>query len=193
MFEKYLKKSSFESLEDFQKNFEIIVPEKFNFAYDVVDEYARIDPDKRAICWVNDQGETHNFTFADLKKASDETASFFQSLGIGHGDKVMLILKRRFEFWFSILALHKIGAIGVPATHLLTPKDLIYRNNAAGIKMVITVSEPEIIHSVNEALAESPTVEKLVTVGDHTPEGWISFHDGMRNAKPFVAPTGEAA
>ena len=86
MFEKYLKKSAFESLEDFKQNFEIIVPEHFNFAYDVVDEYARINPSKRAICWVNDKGETHDFTFAELKQRSDETASFFQSLGIGRGD-----------------------------------------------------------------------------------------------------------
>jgi len=193
MFEKYLKKSSFESLEDFQKNFEIIVPERFNFAYDVVDEYARISPSKKAICWVNDKEEIHNFTFADLKRESDKTASFFQSLGIGHGDKVMLILKRRYEFWFAILALHKIGAIGVPATHLLTTKDLIYRNNAAGIKMVIAVSEPEITHSIIEALAKSPTVKKWVSVGEPTPEGWISFHEGIRLAKPFVAPQGEAA
>ena len=192
MFEKYLKKSSFDSLEDFQKNFEIIVPEKFNFAYDVVDEYARTNPSKRAICWVNDKNETHEFTFADLKKASDQTASFFQSLGIGRGDKVMMILKRRYEFWFSILALHKIGAIGIPATHLLTPKDLIYRNNAAGVKMIISVSEHEIIHSINEALAKSPTVEKLVSVGDPTPEGWVSFSEGFQNAKPFVAPVGDA-
>ena len=78
MFEKFLKKPAFESLEDFQKNFEIIVPEKFNFAYDVVDEYARTNPSKRAISWVNDKGETRDFSFADLKKGSDETASFFQ-------------------------------------------------------------------------------------------------------------------
>ena len=193
MFEKYLKKSAFESLEDFQNNFEIIVPEHFNFAYDVVDEYARTNPSKRAICWVNDQGEIHNFTFADLKKASDETASFFQSLGIGRGDKVMLILKRRFEFWFSILALHKIGAIGVPATHLLTHKDLSYRNNAAGIKMIISVSEPELINSINESMVESLTVKTLVSVGDTTPEGWVSFHEGVQNAAPFVKPQGEAA
>lgn len=193
MFEKYLKKSAFESLEDFQKNFEIIVPEKFNFAYDVVDEYARTNPSKRAICWVNDKGEAHNFTFADLKKTSDEAASFFQSLGIGRGDKVMMIMKRRYEFWFAILALHKIGAVGVPATHLLTPKDIIYRCTAAGIKMIISVAEHDIIHSINEAMAGSPTVEKLVSVGAPTPEGWISFHEGVGNAKPFIAPQGEAA
>ena len=193
MFEKYLKKSVFESLDDFKQNFEIIVPEQFNFAYDVVDEYARTNPSKRAICWVNDKGETHEFTFADLKVASDETASFFQTLGIGRGDKVMMILKRRYEFWFSILALHKIGAIGIPATHLLTPKDLVYRNNAAGVKMIIAVSEPEIINNINEARAKSPTVEKLVTVGESTPEGWVSFRNGKMNAPPFVVPLGEAA
>src|ERR1035437_4885339 len=186
MFEKYLKKSTFESLEDFQNNYELLIPDNFNFAYDVVDEYARISPSKRAICWVNDKGLHHDFTFAELKEKSDATASFFQSLGIDRGDKVMLILKRRYEFWYSILALHKIGAICIPATHLLTPKDLIYRNNAAGIKMIISVSEPEIVHNINEAMSGSPTVEKLVTVGDPTPEDWISFRDGVRNAKPFV-------
>lgn len=193
MFEKYLKKSEFESLEDFQKNLEIIIPEHFNFAYDVVDEYAQTEPLKRAICWVNTEGEVHNFTFADMKKASDDTASFFQSIGIKRGDRVMLILKRRYEFWFSILALHKIGAVGVPATHLLTHKDLSYRNNAAGIKMIVAVSEDELVNSINESLPESPTVEKLVSVGEHTPEGWISFHQGVENAAPFVRPQGDLA
>lgn len=188
MFENYLKKASFDSLDDFRENFEIIIPRRFNFAYDVVDEYARTNPSKRAICWVNDKGEKHDFTFGDLKTASDQTASFFQSLGIGRGDKVMMIMKRRYEFWFSILALHKIGAVGVPATHLLTPKDLIYRNNAAGIKMIVSVSEPEIVNSINDAMAGSPTVEKLVSVGDPTPEGWISFRDGMQHAAPFITP-----
>ena len=193
MFEKYLKKSEFESLEDFQNNFEIIVPVQFNFAYDVVDEYARVNPTKRAICWVNDKGLHRDFTFADLKKASDDTASFLQSQGIGRGDKVMMILKRRYEFWFTILALHKIGAVGIPATHLLTPKDLIYRNNAAGVKMIISVSENEIVKSINDAMAGSPTVEKLISVGEPTPSGWVSFHEGVQNAQPFVVPQGEAA
>ncbi len=193
MFEKYLKKSEFESLEDFQNNFEIIVPEQFNFAYDVVDEYARVSPTKRAICWVNDKGLHRDFSFTDLKKASDDTASFLQSLGIGRGDKVMMILKRRYEFWFTILALHKIGAVGIPATHLLTPKDLIYRNNAAGVKMIISVSETEIVKSINDAMAGSPTVEKLVSVGEPTPIGWTSFHEGVQNAQPFIVPQGEDA
>ncbi len=193
MFQKYLKKSDFESLEDFLKNFEVVIPDHFNFAYDVVDEYARISPLKRAICWVNDKGKHHDFTFGELKEKSDAVASFFQSLGIIRGDKVMLILKRRFEFWFSILALHKIGAICIPATHLLTPKDIIFRNNAAGTKMIVCVDEPEIIKNVNDAMADSPTIETLVSVGDLRHEGWQPFNEGISNAKPFIPPTGEAA
>jgi acetyl-CoA synthetase len=193
MFEKYLKKSTFESLEDFLNNFEILIPDNFNFAYDVVDEFARISPSKRAICWINDKGNHHDFTYAELKEKSDATASFFQSLGIGRGDKVMLILKRRFEFWFSILALHKIGAICIPATHLLTPKDIIYRNNAAGTKMIVSVSENEIVSNINKAMPGSPAVETLVSVGDETPDGWLSFYEGIKNAKPFSRPSGEKA
>ncbi len=191
MYRKYLKKSEFESLEDFCKNYEIIVPENFNFAYDVVDEYARISPSKRAICWVNDEGVHHDFTFAELKTKSDQTASFFQSLGIGRGDKVMLILKRRYEFWYSILALHKIGAICIPATHLLTKKDIIYRNNAAGTKMIVSVIEPDLTESINEAMAESLTVETLVGIGTNVPTGWISFTEGIEKAKPFICPSRE--
>jgi acetyl-CoA synthetase len=193
MFEKYLKKSNFESLEDFLNNFEVLIPDNFNFAYDVVDEYARITPSKRAICWVNDKGKHYDFTFGELKEKSDAAASFFQSLGIGRGDKVMLILKRRFEFWFSILALHKIGAICIPATHLLTPKDLIYRNNAAGTKMIVCVDENEIIKNVDDAMAGSPTVETFVSVGNQSHEGWLSFNEGIRNAKPFSRPIRDAA
>lgn len=131
MLERFINKTTFESQEDFIKNFKIKVPENFNFGYDVVDAWAEEEPDKIALCWTNDQGEHIDFTFADLKKYTDQTAAYFQSLGIGHGDMVMLILKRRYEFWFSIIALHKLGAVVIPATHLLTKKDIVYRANAA--------------------------------------------------------------
>ena len=111
MLERFINKTTFESQEDFIKNFKIKVPENFNFGYDVVDAWAEEEPDKIALCWTNDQGEHIDFTFADLKKYTDQTAAYFQSQGIGHGDMVMLILKRRYEFWFSIIALHKLGAV----------------------------------------------------------------------------------
>ena len=104
MLERFIDKTTFESQEDFIKNFKIKVPENFNFGYDVVDAWAEEEPDKKALCWTNDHGEHIDFTFADLKRYTDQTASYFQSLGIGHGDMVMLILKRRYEFWFSIIA-----------------------------------------------------------------------------------------
>ena len=141
MVERFLSQTSFTSQEDFIKNLKINVPENFNFGYDVVDAWAAEQPDKPALLWTNDQGECRQFTFADMKRYTDMTASYFQSLGIGHGDMVMLILKRRYEFWFSIVALHKLGAVVIPATHLLTKKDIVYRCNAADIKMIVCAGE----------------------------------------------------
>ena len=162
MLEKYLKKTEFESYDDFINNFSINVPPNLNFSYDIVDEYAKTEPDKKALVWCDDNNEEAIFTFADLKRYSNQTANYFKSLGIGKGDPVMLVLKRRYEFWFCILALHKLGAICIPATHLLTKKDFSYRNNAASIKMVVTVNEPEVLDNVDAAMEESPTLTKRV-------------------------------
>ena len=114
MLEKFLKQTVFTSQEDFMKNFHVNVPENFNFGYDVVDAWAAEQPDKKAILWVGNDGQKIDFTFADIKRESDRAASFFKSLGIEKGDRVMLILKRHYEFWFSIIALHKIGAVCIP-------------------------------------------------------------------------------
>ena len=179
MLERFLDKTSFSSQEDFMKNFKVKVPDCFNFGYDVIDEWARIAPEKKALLWTNDQGKRIDFTFADIKRESDKTASYFQSLGIGHGDMVMLILKRRYEFWFSIIALHKLGAVCIPATHLLTKKDIVYRCNAADIKMIVAAGEGVILQHIKEAMPDCPTVEKLVSVGPEIPEGFEDFHQGI--------------
>ncbi|MBU3837206.1 MAG: AMP-binding protein [Candidatus Phocaeicola faecigallinarum] len=188
MLERFVKQTQFTSQEDFIKNFRIEVPENFNFGYDVVDAWAAEDPDKEAILWTNDKGECIHFSYADLKKYTDQTASYFQSLGIGHGDKVMLILKRRYEFWYSIIALHKLGAVVIPATHLLTKKDIVYRCNAASIKMIVVAGEEVITKHVIDAMPDSPTVEKLVSIGPDMPEGFLDFHKGIDSAVPFVRP-----
>ena len=188
MLERFVKQTQFTSQEDFIKNFRIEVPENFNFGYDVVDAWAAEDPDKEAILWTNDKGECIHFSYADLKKYTDQTASYFQSLGIGHGDKVMLILKRRYEFWYSIIALHKLGAVVIPATHLLTKKDIVYRCNAASIKMIVVAGEEVITKHVIDAMPDSPTVEKLVSIGPDMPEGFLDFHKGIESAAPFVRP-----
>jgi len=188
MLERFVKQTHFTSQEDFIKNFKIEVPENFNFGYDVVDAWAAEEPEKEAILWTNDKGACIHFSYADLKKYTDQTASYFQSLGIGHGDKVMLILKRRYEFWYSIIALHKLGAVVIPATHLLTKKDIVYRCNAASIKMIVMAGEEVITKHVIDAMPESPTVEKLVSIGPDIPEGFLDFHKGIDNAAPFVRP-----
>ncbi len=188
MLEKYLKQTSFSSQSDFMDNFKVEVPQNFNFGYDIVDGWAATHPDKVALCWTNDKGEHIDFTFADIKRESDKAAAWFLSLGIGHGDMVMLILKRRYEFWFSIVALHKIGAVCIPATHLLTEKDIIYRCNAADIKMIVSVGDEVVTSHIDKSVWACPTLEHRVTIGDTTPTGWLSYHEGVESAAPFEAP-----
>lgn len=188
MLEKYLPKVDFDSLDDFRQNFKINVPDNFNFGYDIVDGWAEKEPDKVALRWTNDKGERIDFTFADIKRESDKTAAFFMEQGIGKGDMVMLILKRRYEFWFSIVALHKIGAVVIPATHLLTKKDIVYRNNAADIKAIVAVGDDIILPHIADAMPESPSVKSLISVGPKVPEDWVDFHKGIESAAPFVKP-----
>lgn len=188
MLERFLTRTSFSSQEEFRKDFHIRVPENFNFAYDVVDAYAAEQPGRKALLWTNDRGAEIQFTFGDLKRETDRTASYFQSLGIGRGDVVMLVLKRRYEFWFSILALHKLGAVVVPATHLLTKKDVVYRCNMAGIKAIVAAGERVITDHIAAAMPESPTTKLLLSVGPEVPEGFLDFHEGIAHAAPFVQP-----
>jgi acetyl-CoA synthetase len=188
MLEKFLAQTTFESQEDFKKNFKLIIPENFNYGYDIVDAWAEKEPDKKALCWTNDRGDHRDFSFAEMKKYTDRTAAYFQSLGIGRGDRVMLILKRRYEFWFAIIALHKLGAVAIPATHLLTRKDIVYRANVAGIKMIVCAGEAAILHHVKEAMPDSPSVTKLISVGPVVAEGFEDFHRGIEAAPCFVRP-----
>ncbi len=185
MLERFLKKVNFKSLEDFRQNYEVKIPNNFNFAYDVVDKWAEIDPDKPALLWTNDKGDEHQFTFKEMKDYSDKTASFFQSVGISRGDKVMLILKRRYQFWFSILALHKLGAVAIPATHLLTKKDIIYRCNAAKIKGIVAVGDNDVIKHIADALPQCNTVECCISTGPEVPKGWHDFNEGIATAQKF--------
>lgn len=189
--DKFLSQTEFTSYQDFADNYKVQVPEVFNFAFDVVDEIAQNTPEKVAMVWCNDLGDERIFTFADMKKYSDKAANFFQSAGIGKGDPVMLILKRRYEFWFCTLALNKIGAITIPATHLLSTKDIVYRNNAADIKMIVCVPEAEVIQHVEEAEPKSPTFKVKALIGENR-EGWLNFNSGMESSsEEFVRLVGD--
>ena len=188
MLDKFLEKVAFESYDDFMQNFKINVPENFNFGYDVVDAWAEKEPNKKALLWTNDQGEVIQFTFADIKRESDKTASFFASQGIGRGDMVMLILKRHYQFWFSIVALHKLGATVIPATHLLTEKDIIYRCEKADIKAIVATGDEIVINHIQKSLPKSPSLTTLISTGPIVPEGWFDFNEEIEKAAPFVRP-----
>ena len=191
MVERFLKQTHFESVEDYNKNLEFIIPENFNFAYDVMDAWAAEAPEKLALLWTNDQGEEIRATFAQLKEQSDQAASYLQTLGIGKGDPVMLILKRRYEWWIVMLALHKLGAVVIPATHMLTKKDIIYRNTRASIKAIICVDDEYVVSQIQAAKADSPTVKQYITITDHgkpIPEGFRDWQSEWLQAPKFVKP-----
>jgi acetyl-CoA synthetase len=191
---KFISRIDYESYEDLYNNFKISIPDNFNFAYDVVDEYAKTEPKREALVWCDDNDESHIFTFKDISLASQRTANFLVEQGIKKGDRVMLILRRRYEFWFFLLALHRIGAIAIPATNMLAAEDLEYRFKAAEVKMVVTYDEPALQKEVDKAKSKSASVEKLVTVGQTARQNWISFYDDYEifPAK-FERPEGDAA
>jgi len=191
MIERFLKQTTFKSVEDYNKNLKFIIPENFNFAYDVMDVWANEKPDGLAILWTNDQGEEIHTTFAELKEQTDQAASYLQTLGIGKGDPVMLILKRRYEWWVVMLALHKIGAVVIPATHMLTKHDIVYRNTRASVKAIICVDDPYVVSQIQAAMPESPTVKQYVTITDHgnpIPEGFHDWQTEWQQAPKFQRP-----
>jgi acetyl-CoA synthetase len=186
---KFVTQIEFESYNEFKENFIIKVPENFNFAYNVVDEYASQYPDKIAIVWCNDYDEEKILTFKELKDYSDKTANFFLELGIKKGDRVMLTLKSRYEFWFCILALHKIGAITIPATHMLKTKDIVYRVEKAGIKMVVCISEDGVPEYFDEAQKQLNGMNIIKAfVGDEKREGWLNFREEIQKASSKFEP-----
>ncbi len=169
-------------------NFKINAPENFNFGYDIVDAWAEKEPNKKALLWTNDKGEKIQYTFADIKRESDKAAAYFTELGIKRGDMVMLVLKRRYQFWFTITALHKIGATVIPATHLLTEKDIIYRCAAADIKAIVAAGDENVVTHVNASRGRIPTVEHFISIGPMIPEGWLDYTAGVEAAPAFVKP-----
>lgn len=156
-------------------DFVVNCPDNFNFGYDVVDDIALNDPDRRAMVWCNPEGEEHTFTFADMKRWSDKTANFLADAGIGRGDMVMVILRRHYQFWFVATALAKLGAVMVPATFMLKEHDLEYRLNGASIKALVATSLGDIARVVDAVDDQCPSLQAKILVngagGGLTPEG----------------------
>lgn len=186
-------KSNYSSYEDFIANCKIKVPENFNFGFDIVDETAKQTPDKKAMIWCNEEGDERIFTFDDIRKYSNKTANFFKSLGIKKGDFVMLMLKRRYEYWFCAVALHKIGAVLIPATHLLTVKDIKYRVEAVDIKTIVAAADKRITDVVDEARVELPGLKNVISVNGKV-DGWLEYSTEVeKHSDIFERPAGEEA
>lgn len=180
--------------DDFKKNCRLKTKKDFNFAYDVIDKYVSDFPGKRALVWINDEGEEKTFTFDDISRKSQKAANWLVSKGIKKGDTVMLILRRRYEWWILMPALHRIGAIVIPATDQLLQSDIEYRTNAADVKMIISYDNLDIQTEIEKAMPKSKTVKFLVTVGKELRDGWESFHDEYEKmSDKFPRPQGEAA
>lgn len=189
---KYCPRIDFDSYEDFYENFRIEVPETFNFAYDVVDEWARVEPEKRALVWCDDAGCERVFTFTDISLLSNKAANAFRELGIGKGDVVMCILRRRWEYWVVAMALCKLGATIIPATLQLTAKDIAYRAQSADVKMLVCVNDDYVCAQAESALPDSPTVDHKVVVAGAR-EGWLSFDELVEGAPAeWERPVGDA-
>jgi acetyl-CoA synthetase len=181
---KYCPRIDFASYEDFFENFKIEVPEDFNFAYDVVDEWARVEPDKKALVWCDDAGDERVLTFTDIARFSDRLAAALWDLGLRKGDIALVVLRQRWEYWICAMALCKIGAIVIPATTQLTEKDIVYRLNASGAKAVIALDDSYVREQMELALPKCPEVAwRILVDGDTglaatdaaTPSGWLSF------------------
>jgi acetyl-coenzyme A synthetase len=194
MIERFLTQTKFTSEDDYAKHLHFIVPENFNFAYDVMDAWAEEKPDKVALLWTSERGEEVSTTYREFKEQTDRTAAYFMQLGIKHGDKVMLILKRHYQWWLSMMALCKVGAIAIPATHMLTVHDIVYRNQSASVKYIICANDEYITEQIAKAMPDSPTVKALVAVNALSeldkpiPKGFHDWRKEWAEAPAFVRP-----
>ncbi|MDL2234705.1 AMP-binding protein [Christensenellaceae bacterium OttesenSCG-928-L17] len=179
------------SYEQFAKTFRINAPEDFNYGFDVLDALAEKSPEKLALLYTNPKGCELRFSFSAMRAYSNRAANYFYSLGIRKGDRVMLILKRNYQYWFASMGLCKLGAVLIPATIQLCAKDIAYRCNAAGVKMIVCAEDMDTIQAVEAAIPASPTVLHTSLVGEPR-RGWLDFDAGL-HAQPdtFARPTGE--
>ena len=174
------------------KSIDFMNEEKFNFAFDIVDKMAEKEPDKLAMLWVSKHHEEKRFTFNDMKRMSNKTANYFKSLGIKRGDRVMLILKRHYQFWFAILALHKLGAIVIPATNLLMEHDLDYRFKAAGVRALVCTPDGQVADEALRAAKNCGTVEFLM-MANGAREGWLDFDTEVEKQSDVFERTEDTA
>ncbi|MCL2806593.1 MAG: AMP-binding protein [Coriobacteriia bacterium] len=179
LLKKYCPRIDFDSYEDFYENFQIHVPSDFNFAYDVVDEWARVEPKKIALIWCDDKGNEKTLTFLEISELSKRFANVLCAQGIEKGDIVLMMLRQRWEYWVSAVALHRMGAILIPAVSQLTSKDIIYRVNSADIKALIALDDEYVMAQIEAALPECPTLKTLISVDSKEIKRSVSTDDEL--------------
>ena len=193
LLDRFLPRIEFDSYEDFKANYKVNVPENFNFGFDIVDAWADSEPEKKALVWCDDHDHERIFTFTDIKKLSNRAANFFRSIGIRKGTVVMLILRRRWEYWVCATALHKLGAILIPGSLQLTKKDIVYRGNSASVQTIVCVNDPFVIEQIETAECDVPSLQNKVMVVDHR-EGWLTLNDELEQfSDVFERPTDDQA
>ncbi|MCL1796004.1 MAG: AMP-binding protein [Clostridia bacterium] len=193
LLDRYLPRQAFDSYEDFKANYRVHIPENFNFAFDVVDEWARLDEAKRALVWCDDHGDEKTFTFGDISRLSSRAAHFFTGLGIRRGDVVLLILRRRWEYWVCAMALCKMGVLFVPSSLQLTAKDIAYRVNIANVKAIVCVADDFVLSQVEQARPDCPSLEHVVTAAGRRAE-YPHLTDAINDYPDvFERPSGAAA
>lgn len=193
LLDKFLPRIEFDSYEDFKNNYRVNAPDNFNFGFDVVDAWADAQPDKKALVWCDDHGNEKTLTFSDIKKLSNQTVNFLKDKGVKKGDVVMLILRRRWEYWICATALHKIGAVLIPGSLQLTKKDIVYRGNSAKIHTIICVDDSFVISQVEAAAGDVPSLKNRIIVEERR-DGWLCLNDEIEKYSPeFPRPSGEDA
>ncbi|MDR1422763.1 MAG: AMP-binding protein [Coriobacteriales bacterium] len=189
---KYCPRIDFTSYEDFFENFTITIPEHFNFAYDVVDEWARVEPDKRALVWCDDNDVEKTLTFSAISRLSNRLANALRERGLAKGDIVLVMLRQRWEYWVTATALCKLGVIIIPATTQLTAKDIAYRCNASSAKGIIALDDPYVTEQLTTALPECSTVKQVVWVDPMADVSTVGDEGDAADASA-VSTVGDAA
>ena len=172
----YIPQTSFDSYEDFQENFALNVPENFDFARDIVDKWAVGEPEKTALLYCNDEGEETRFTFAQISSLSKRMAAYLLSLGLRKGDRVLTLLRRRYEYWILAVAMHRIGVVAVPASIQLTKKDIVYRINLAKVRMLVAIDDIFVRTQLDGLKEKCPTLEHIAIIGDKPESMYLDFN-----------------
>ncbi|MDL2205675.1 AMP-binding protein [Eubacteriales bacterium OttesenSCG-928-N13] len=178
---KYLSRMDFRGYKDFKDNMKPVVPGRFSFAVDIVDEWAAREPDKRALVYVTDESDVRTFTFAEMSLLSKKAAQYLLDLGIQKGDRVILLLRRRWEYWVAAVALNRIGATVIPASVMLTEKDISYRVQASRARLVIALDDPFVTEQTSHLKDKCPTLIDVIQSGGDD----CTFNLGMMQAEPY--------